>query len=211
MAQSIWSGKVLTGRDASLANFASAAPSARIIHLATHGKADDRVGANSFIAFANNGVPTPSDPADTLWVRDLFQYDLPADLLILSACETGIGEVKAGEGVIGLSNGFAQAGVRSLLSTLWLVDDAAIAWLMTTYLQELHTGRAKDLALREAKLALLAERPEWCHPAYWAAPVQQGSLQPLVTPWYRQPLTGAAAGGLTLLLAGWWWRRRRAA
>lgn len=201
-------GKAWYDQDASLHNFRQVAGQARIIHLATHGKANDRIGDESFIAFANTGPRSKENPADTLLVRDIYSEIIPAALVILSACETGIGEVLAGEGIIGLNNGFVHAGVRSLLSTLWSVDDLAMSQIIEIYLEALKEGNTKDVALQQAKLMLLTD-PSKSHPYYWSATIQQGSLQPL----YPSTWTYWAGGlaGICIIGLGMVYLRKRRA
>ncbi len=201
-------GKAWFDQDASLENFRRYAGQARIIHLATHGKANDRNGDESFIAFANQQIRTLEDPADSLLVRDIYLEKIPSALVILSACETGIGEILAGEGIIGLHNGFIHAGVRSLLSTLWNVDDRSMASLIVHFLQSLKEGYTKDEALQHAKLALM-EEPSKSHPYYWSATVQQGNLKPLYQKTW--PFWAGGIAGICLLGLGMIYLRKRRA
>ncbi|MEM7039273.1 MAG: CHAT domain-containing protein, partial [Bacteroidota bacterium] len=94
----------------------------------------------------------------------------------LSACETGLGELKRGEGIIGLARAFAYAGARSTVMSLWSVDDAETAALMTEFYAQLKSGKSKDEALRAAKLAYL-EKNSVPHPYFWAGFVPSGNMQ----------------------------------
>ena len=96
---------------------------------------------------------------------------LDADLVTLSACETGTGRALGGEGLVGLSRAFQFAGARSLLVSLWRVDDAATAALMRRFYTHLAGGAPKDEALRRAQRELMggAEGAEAARPAHWAA------------------------------------------
>lgn len=89
------------------------------------------------------------------------------ELVVLSACETGVGEIHAGEGVYGLRRAFQEAGVRSVISSLWPVSDLGTRYLMVRFYRELLSGRTAKQALRTAQLAMLAS--DWNHPYYWAA------------------------------------------
>ena len=95
----------------------------------------------------------------------MTRLKLNADLVVLSACETGKGRLYAGEGVTGLARAFLYAGSRGVVCSLWSVDDRETAELMTALYKQLRQGRASADALRQAKLAMIhADKP----PVYWA-------------------------------------------
>jgi CHAT domain-containing protein len=119
-------------------------------------------------------------------VHDIYQMQACAPLVTLSACETGRSQVAVGDELVGLCRGFFAAGARSLVVSLWLVDDESTARLMTRFYRELQAGQPANQALRVAQLALKAEME---HPYYWAAFMLTGHPQtrlPLLTA--RQPL-----------------------
>jgi CHAT domain-containing protein len=99
-------------------------------------------------------------------------------LVVLSACETGVGEVRTGEGVQGLRRAFAVAGAASQVMSLWQVDDQATRELMTDYYRDLLAGKGRAAALRDVQLAM-QRRAGRAHPYYWAAFVFAGSWAPL--------------------------------
>jgi CHAT domain-containing protein len=104
----------------------------------------------------------------------LFNLELRADLVVLSACETGLGRDIRGEGLIGLTRGFMYAGAPRVVVSLWSVSDRATAGLMTGfYEQMLKSGKPPAAALRSAQLAML-KQPATQNPFYWAAFVVQG-------------------------------------
>jgi CHAT domain-containing protein len=112
-------------------------------------------------------------------VRDILGLKLDADLVTLSACETGLGRLERGEGVLGLSRAFLAAGARSVVVSLWKVNDRSTALLMEHFYQPLLAQRRpRERALAEAKRALLAE-PETRSPFYWAPFVLIGAGGPL--------------------------------
>lgn len=117
------------------------------------------------------------------------------ELVVLSACETGVGEVDAGEGVYGLRRALAIAGARAQVMSLWKVDDAATRDLMIAYYNGLSKGTGRGEALREAQRALLADAKRR-HPYYWAAFIPSGAWGPMsLAP--PQPAAGGGGGGPT--------------
>ena len=99
-------------------------------------------------------------------------------LVVLSACETGVGDVATGEGVYGLRRALTLAGAESLLTSLWQVDDQATKELIVDYYQRLLNQSGRSEALRQAQLAML-QNPTYQHPYYWAALVFSGNWRPL--------------------------------
>ena len=133
---------------------------ARLIHLATHGILDDFLGFQSAIALA----PTPEDDG-LLTTLELAQLNLKADLVVLSACDTGRGRL-SGDGVIGLSRAFIGAGVPSIVASLWKVPDTPTATLMTAFYRNLQQSADKAQALRQA---MLQTKQQYPNPRDWAA------------------------------------------
>jgi CHAT domain-containing protein len=145
-------------------------PTANIIHLATHGILDDLRGLGSAIALA----PDPNQPSEDnlgranglLTAEEILDMKLNAELVVLSACDTGRGKI-TGDGVIGLSRSFISAGVPSIIVSLWSVPDAPTAELMTDFYKNWKTHKLdKAQALRQAMLSTLKTHP---NPRDWAA------------------------------------------
>jgi len=99
-------------------------------------------------------------------------------LVVLSACETGIGAVRNGEGVYGLRRALVLAGVESQVMSLWQVSDEATRDLMVAYYQRLQAGEGRTEALRQVQLSLL-RGSVWPHPFFWASFIQSGDWRPL--------------------------------
>ena len=154
------SSRLLVRKDATETNFRNVAAAFSRIHLATHGKfqADDPLASGIYLAKdgLNDGL---------LSVGELYSMSLDNDLVTLSACETGLGKVANGDDVVGLTRGFLYAGSRSIVASLWSVDDRATAELMRAFYGNLKQGD-KEAALRQAQAAT---RKAFPHPYYWAA------------------------------------------
>ncbi|MDY8136870.1 CHAT domain-containing tetratricopeptide repeat protein [Aquimarina sp. 2201CG5-10] len=170
-------GKAITGADASIQSFIDSAYDYTILHFATHAAANDKNPDYSYLAF----TPDHNNQPNLLYVKDLYGYTIDADLVTLSACQTGLGKLQAGEGMLSLARGFNYAGARSLLTTLWKVNDQTTAELMSDFYKNLGDNLSKDKALREAKLNYLntIEEPLLKHPYYWAGFVISGDMTPL--------------------------------
>ncbi len=173
------SGISFYGDDASIVVFQQKASDHRILHLSTHGKADDRVGDYAYLAF---GKADEKGTFDKLYARDLYNYSLNADMVVLSACETGIGKLQKGEGIISLARAFAYAGAKSIFTTLWQVSDENTKDIFVDFYKYLKAGKSKDEALRLAKLDYLekhAGRGDGTHPFFWAGLIGIGDMSPL--------------------------------
>ena len=167
-------GSAFYGAAASVENFRREAGRSRILHLSTHGKADDRAGDYAYLAF---GVPGDSTAFDKLYARDLYSLRLDADMVVLSACETGIGHLRRGEGIVSMARAFAYAGARSIFTTLWQVSDRKTAGLVRLFYKNLAKGLPRDAALRQAKLDYLKNnRGEASHPFFWAGMIGIGDM-----------------------------------
>jgi CHAT domain-containing protein/tetratricopeptide (TPR) repeat protein len=140
---------------------------ARIIHLATHGLLDDVRGLGSAIALAPDSSYKDEigKVNGLLTAEEILDLQLNAELVVLSACNTGRGRI-TGDGVIGLSRSLISAGVPSVLVSLWSVPDAPTAQLMTEFYQNLQKNPDKAQALRQAMLTIMKQHP---NPKDWAA------------------------------------------
>jgi len=142
-----------------------------LVHLATHGFAGLQGPGHSGIAFSRN---SPAED-DILFAEEVYDLKMPLELVTLSACETGLGKNYSGEGLVGLTRGFFYAGARSVLVTLWKVQDNSTAELMKGFYKNyLGKGRSKAQALRQAKLTMLRS-DTWNHPFYWSAFILLGA------------------------------------
>lgn len=144
------------------------------IHLAVHGILDENDGQRSCLVFSESA---DSLEDDFLYPHEIEQLPLNANLVVLSACETGYGRIHHADGVSNLARSFLRAGVPSVITTLWSINDQASAVLMNHFYEGLRQGLNKTQALRQAKLAMIAEsdkNPVLGHPMFWAGYVHVG-------------------------------------
>jgi CHAT domain-containing protein len=148
----------------------------KIIHLATHGLLDNEHPDLSGVVLSL--VDEHGNSVDGfLRLHDIYGLDLSADLVVLSACRTGLGKNIRGEGAIGLSSGFMYAGATSVVASLWKVDDNATAEFMNYfYAAILRDGATPSSALRTAKLEM-RKQARWHEPFYWAGFILQGDYR----------------------------------
>lgn len=145
----------------------------RYIHFATHGYIDSEKPALSSIVLSL--VNERGEPQDGfLNTQEIYNLNLPAELVVLSACQTGLGQEIKGEGLVGLTRGFMYAGAERIIVSMWNVSDKATADLMSRlYKGMLKDGQRPSAALRSAQVGLWRQK-QWQPPYYWAAFVQQG-------------------------------------
>jgi CHAT domain-containing protein len=161
----LFNTQAMTGAQATKNAIAQQMPNARIIHLATHGLLDDTkgLGVPGAIALAPSGNGQLND--GLLTSDEILDMKLNAELVVLSACDTGRGRI-TGDGVIGLSRSLITAGVPSIVVSLWKVPDEATALLMTEFYKNLKKSPDKAQALRQAMLTTKQQYPD---PLNWAA------------------------------------------
>lgn len=145
----------------------------RIVHFATHGLLNNDHPELSGIVLSlvdQNGQPQNG----FLRLHDIYNLDLPVDLVVLSACNTGLGKEVRGEGLVGLTRGFMYAGAAGVVASLWKVDDDATAELMGHFYEAMFKeGLSPSAALRKAQLEL-SRQNRWSSPYFWAGFVIQG-------------------------------------
>lgn len=199
-------GEALIGEFSTEENFKLEAAKYNILHLAMHALVDHKESMNSKLIFSAN---SDSSEDGLLHAFEILNMNLPAEMAVLSACNTGIGEVKAGEGVISLATAFAYAGVPSLVLSHWNVNDESTAKLMALFYEQLAKGERKDKALRNAKLAFLQEANELqAHPFYWGGFVLVGDSRPLNASKNRGLIPVLLIGIAIALIAGIIYRRK---
>ncbi len=163
---------LLLGRDATETAFKDERLSDfRIVHLAVHGFADSRFPERSGLVL---GVDSATSDDGLLQVREIIHLRFDADLVTLSACDTGVGKLQGEEGVTDLAEAFLVSGARAVVASLWSADDTFTHALMDQFYSHLVEGMDQASALRQAKLDLLAKYGNEVSPYYWAAFVLTG-------------------------------------
>ena len=145
----------------------------RYLHFATHGLLDsERPGLSALVLTLVDERGAPQD--GFLRAHEIYNLNLPAELVVLSACQTGLGKEIKGEGLVGLTRGFMYAGAARVVVSLWNVNDKATSELMAKFYQKmLKDGQRPAAALRSAQVEMWRQR-QWQSPYYWAAFTLQG-------------------------------------
>jgi CHAT domain-containing protein len=147
-----------------------------VVHFATHGLLNNEHPELSGVVlslFDREGRPQDG----FLRLHDIYNLNLPVDLVVLSACNTGLGRDVRGEGLVGLTRGFMYAGAAGVVASLWKVDDEATAELMRHFYEALfERGLSPSAALRDAQVAMWRQK-RWHAPYYWAAFTIQGQYR----------------------------------
>lgn len=197
-------GNYYYGNEAVEANFKEQAHKYAILHLALHGNVDDDNPSNSRLLFTQNN---DSLQDNYLYTHELFAMELPADLAVLSACETGIGKLTSGEGIMSLGNAFQYAGTKSLLLSGWKVSDNTAPKLMGYFYENLTKGMTKSKALQQAKLSYLeTSNLNRSAPFYWGSFYLVGDIAPIQLS-KDNMLLYVAIAALSLFLLGFFYIR----
>lgn len=192
----ILGGDVLIGDNATEQNFRVQSKNHSILHFAMHGLMDDNRPMNSQLLFSS-GQDTVDD--GSLFAYELYGLPLNADLVVMTACNSGNGKLEQGEGVMSLARAFSDAGCPSLVTSLWQVDDLSASDLVTNFFKNIQKGQSKSSSLRDAKLRYLkTAEPTRSHPFYWANLIVMGNDQPLVKK-TEMPVWWIIAAGATLI------------
>ncbi len=161
IAARITGSSLLVRGQATESAFKKLAPDFRYIHIASHGQFNAENALSSRLLLAKG-----ENEDGSLTVNELYQLRLGADLVVLSACETGLGRVTSGDDLVGLTRGFLYAGSGNIVASLWEVDDEATSELMQEFYRGVAAGMDKRQALRDAQNKLRINNP---HPFFWSA------------------------------------------
>lgn len=201
----IFEGLVLSGSNASEKKFKEQASKYSVLHFATHGVVNPQEPKLSALVLSET-LDTLED--NFLEAHEIEKLKLNAELVVLSACESGLGKYAEGEGMLSVAYSFMRAGTPSVVMSLWRINDYSTSVVMELFYKHLSKGKSKSKALRQAKLDyLLKAKGNTTHPAYWAAFVQMGDTAPIGI----QKKLGMhyfwLLGGAFLVLGLFWWLR----
>jgi CHAT domain-containing protein len=174
----------LVGTEATKTAFLSLSPAYDIIHLALHGLADTVSSLGSHLIFRSS----PDTDDGRLFAHELYNLSSPGwRLVVLSACETGVGKAYAGEGIFSIARGFAYTGTPALVMSLWKANDQTTEWMMDHFYRHLNRGVPVSKAMQLAKIDFLDQvNPDEALPYYWAGFVVMGDsdvIVPIPCPW----------------------------
>ncbi|UZO82575.1 CHAT domain-containing protein [Aquimarina sp. ERC-38] len=174
---SIVDGDYFYGNEAAETNFKKNVDKYKILHLALHGEVNHQNPENSKLLFTKT---KDSIEDNQLYMHELFALKIPAELAVLSACNTGSGKINKGEGVMSLGKAFQYAGTKSLLLSSWEISDKTTPELMKLFYRNLKKGMNKAQALQKAKLTFLnGSKPQFASPFYWAGFYIVGNTDPI--------------------------------
>ena len=194
------SGDDIVAQDATKRNFINQYTKYRIIQLYTHA-ADTSANGEPVIYFSDSA----------LYLSELIREENPAArLIVLSACQTGLGELNKGEGVFSFNRGFAAIGIPAAIATLWSVEGESTYLITELFYKYLSEGHTTDIALQKAKLEfLLSASKEKSLPYFWAGPILSGKAEKIEFA-KSNPWKWVGMGlGLALLITLFYWLRRR--
>jgi CHAT domain-containing protein/Tfp pilus assembly protein PilF len=168
----IFGGKAYRNDKATKSRFVKESGDYQLIHLAMHALINDSLPMFSELVFAEDDNDSSSN---ILHTYEIFGLDLSAEMVTLSACNTGTGKLQEGEGIMSLARGFIYAGVPSIVMTLWEIQDKSGYEIMSRFYTYLKEGNTKDIALQKAKLDFLSKANMFkSHPYYWSSYILSG-------------------------------------
>jgi CHAT domain-containing protein len=171
-------------------DFIEKASDYKILHFAMHSSLNDKNPMMSVMVFSE-----ADSTENLLSAIELYSMKLNSELAVLSACNTGVGQLHRGEGIMSFSRAFAYAGVPSAVISLWKVPDIATSKIMVSFYTYLKNGESKDKALQLARQDFIRENPEMAHPYYWSGFILSGNADSITFPtsrWWMWTLLASA-------------------
>jgi len=170
--RNLFGDRAMTSQSSDKVEWEKNLSSSTIFHYAGHAIIR---GDQSYLALNSQG-----DEKQQLTSSEIGLMHHPLDLVVLSACETGLGKIEQGEGIRSLGRSFMEAGAQATIISLWNVNDKSTALIMTDFYKQLKAGLPKDEALRQAKLNYLQNATsKYSHPYFWAAFIPAGDMSTL--------------------------------
>ncbi len=191
-----YKGTLLSGKQADYQGFNNAFKQSNVVHIASHASSNLNAGEYSYLIITD----TASLSGERLYARTISELELPADLVVLAACESGSGKLSNGEGTMSLSNVFLNAGTKSVLHTSWRVEDKKSQDILLSFYERFAEQQPLDEALSQSQRTYLQTAGgQYLHPFYWAPFEISGKLSPLDSSWdYLAYGGGLLALGLAL-------------
>ncbi len=194
----IWGGQLLARKQAREAKIKELLPTYNILHFATHGVINLTQPNLSYLALDSHQNQLQDG---RLQIEEILNMELSAELVFLGACQTNIGKYYQSEGVMSLARAFTYAGAKSIVASLWSIDDEQTSTVTKWYYQYLKKSKSKSAALRQAKLDYLLEAEgEMAHPYYWSALVLIGDSNYITIPHQSKTIIVLSFGALVFLL-----------
>ncbi|MEM7373819.1 MAG: CHAT domain-containing protein [Bacteroidota bacterium] len=198
-----WGGRLLLEEKANRLNFSQLAPNARMILLGTHAVYQQSNSLPSWIAMGFD--PQHAQQLPMLLEEDIYSMTLQNELVVLMACETGLGKLKRGEGSMSLARAFLYAGSETVVQSLWSIPEGESTYLVKQFMEQLQAGETKADALRKAKLAFLADPfwgKEFSNPYHWAGLILIGDPKEMANNQSSRSSIAWIAFFIFLLIAG---------
>lgn len=187
---SLFDGTLFGKEKATKTNFINQSANFDIFHLSMHSQLFEDDFNKSSLLFSNE---------ERLFFSELYGMNIPASMVVLSACDTGNGALKNGEGIMSMSRALTYAGVQSAIVSLWQVPDKETSEIMISFYENLKKGQNKDEALANAKRTFVTNNPMKNHPFYWAGFIVNGDVSSIVSNNNWMIYSGIAIGFLLLL------------
>jgi CHAT domain-containing protein len=173
----LFSSKFTIFSQANKADFIKYASDYKILHFAMHSSLNDQNPMMSVMVFSKT-----DSTENLLTAIELYSMKLNSELAVLSACNTGVGQLHRGEGIMSFSRAFAYAGVPSAVISLWKVPDIATSKIMVSFYSHLKNGESKNKALQLARQDFVRNNPEMAHPFYWSGFILTGNAESISFP-----------------------------
>jgi len=162
----IFKSNIYTNEHATKENFIDEYKNHKLIHLSTHAIVNDTMPSKSLIAFYNNN--SNEKKSNFLFAEEIYNLNSSADLIFLSACDTGIGKIESGEGIMSIARAWASTGIKSIITTLWRIDDLFTSKFSAEFYKRLSNGSTTSESLWQTKKQFISDGV-YSHPYYWSA------------------------------------------